>query len=104
MIGSRLKRLRNNLGITQTELGNALGISKSLVSKYEIGRHEAPDDIKIKLAKYFNVSVDYFIGVIHEPISYKSRSKIKTVIIPNDFTDDIKEIEKFIEFLKYKKR
>lgn len=105
MIGSRIKRLRNIRGITQTELGNAIGVSKGLVSKYEIGRHEAPDDIKIKLANYFNVSVDYFLGLSAEPVSCKGRNNIKSIIIPNDFTDDdIKDIEKYIEFLVYKKR
>lgn len=105
MIGKVIKRLREAYKLTQTQLGDAIGISKGLLSKYETNRSITPDDIKIKIAEYFNVSTDYLLGVIHEPISYKSRSKIKTVIIPNNFTDDdIKKIDEFIEFLVYKKR
>ncbi|WP_100066012.1 helix-turn-helix domain-containing protein [Miniphocaeibacter massiliensis] len=61
-IGDKIKTLRKEHNLTQTELGKILGIEKSTVSMYENNRSTPNDDIKIKIAKYFNISVDYLIG------------------------------------------
>ena len=64
MIGERLRIVRKNKGTTQKELSDVLGMKKSSISLYEIGKIDPPDEVKISIAKYFNISLDYLIGVI----------------------------------------
>ena len=59
-IGAKIKELREKAGMTQTELANKLGLSKSVVSAYEKGiRHPSYKVIPL-IAKIFNVSELYF--------------------------------------------
>ena len=69
MIGERLRELRKNKGLSQQKLSDILGLTKSAVSLYEKNKTEPNDKIKIIIAKYFDISVDYLIGVIDEEIS-----------------------------------
>ncbi len=62
MIGKRIKELRLEKGITQSELSNHLGLTPKMVSFYELEQRFPPQDIIIKLADYFNVSTDYLLG------------------------------------------
>lgn len=62
-IGARMKDLRRNRNISQTELAKHLGVSKSVISSYETGVHFPPYDILIKIANLFDVSTDYLLGV-----------------------------------------
>ena len=57
-----LKKLRNELKISQQTLANAIGTSQQSINKYE--NHSVEPDIAtlIALADYFNVSVDFLIG------------------------------------------
>ena len=61
-IGKNVKRLRQNKGITQEQLGEMLGISSQAVSKWENG--SALPDITVlpKLADYFGISIDELMG------------------------------------------
>lgn len=62
MLGKRIKELRLEKRITQSELSNYLGLTPKMVSFYELGQRFPPQDIIIKLADYFNVSADYLLG------------------------------------------
>lgn len=63
IFAERLKNLRDKKGQTQDEVGKAMGKSREAVSKYEIGERE-PDLVAVaSLAKYFNVSADYILGI-----------------------------------------
>ena len=62
-IGDRIKRLRNQRELSQTELGQLLGVSKSVVSSYENSVHMPPYDVLIHIAQIFGVSTDYLLGV-----------------------------------------
>lgn len=57
-----LKKLRAERKVSQEALGNIIGVSQQAVNKYE--NHNTEPDIAtlIKIADYFNVSVDYLIG------------------------------------------
>lgn len=57
-----LKELRLQSGMTQTELGNRLYVSKQAVSKWETGKAMPDIDLLVDIAKIFNVSVDYITG------------------------------------------
>lgn len=63
MFANTLKKLRENAGISQEELANALGISKSTVGMYEQGkRMPNTNTVLKKIAAYFGVTIDYLVG------------------------------------------
>ena len=58
-----LKLLRQENGVGQIELAQALGVSKGIISLWENGLREPSMSSLIALAKYFNVSIDYLVGL-----------------------------------------
>lgn len=54
--------LRRKSGLTQAELAQAVGMSKSAISMYECGKREPEFDILEAFADYFHVSVNYLLG------------------------------------------
>ena len=57
-----LLKLRKSKGATQKELADFLGISRQAYANYENGNREPDNNTLLKLASYFNVSVDYLLG------------------------------------------
>ncbi len=72
MTGERLCDLRKDRGMTQQQLADVLHLTKHNISAYERDYNEAPDDVKIAIAKYFHVSVDYLLGLTNRPNQYES--------------------------------
>lgn len=68
----RIKELREKSGIKQKDMANELGIGLSTLSQYETGKREPDMQTVIKIAKYFNVSVDYLIRATPESNSADS--------------------------------
>lgn len=62
MVYTRIKDLRTDLDLTQTQLSDALHISQRAYSHYENGSRDIPTDILIRLAEYYNVSIDYLLS------------------------------------------
>lgn len=58
----RLRDLREDADLSQTQIAEYLGMSQTGYSKYETGENEIPTQILIKLADYYKVSVDYLLG------------------------------------------
>ena len=58
----RLRELRDEKDLTQTEIAKMLGMSQTGYSKYETGENDIPTDVLIKLAKFYNTSIDYLLG------------------------------------------
>ena len=103
MIGERLQELRKDHGLSQEQLAQILGVSHYTVSSYECNRSDPDDKSKIILAKLFDVSVDYLLGLIDNPLSYNREQK--QIHLPKDFSEEeCAEAEKFIDFIKYKKQ
>ena len=63
----RLKELRKKKGISQLRLATELNTTQNTISRYETGEREPGIDELIKIADYFNVSVDYLIGRTESP-------------------------------------
>lgn len=65
----RIKELREEEGLKQTELANMLNIKQNTYSQYETGAREIPIEILIKLSKIYGVSTDYILELtdIQEP-------------------------------------
>ena len=67
ILGNNIKYLREKNNLSQKELANILNIANSTLSQYESGDRVPSDDIKIKIADYFNVSLDYLLGRTSNP-------------------------------------
>ena len=61
--GNTLKTLRLKERYTQAQLAQKLGLTKSVISAYETGLRLPSYDILINIAKIFNVSSDYLLGI-----------------------------------------
>ncbi len=71
----RLRNLREDNDMSQTALAKIIGMSQTGYSKYETGENDIPTAILIKLAKYYNTSIDYLLGLtdVKEPYPTSSR-------------------------------
>ena len=61
--GTRLKELRLQSGLTQKQLGERIGVTKSVISFYELRERTPSPEILVKLAATFCVSSDYLLGI-----------------------------------------
>lgn len=104
-LANRLKHLRKSSNLTQTDLGKILGVGKTTVSMYETNNSTPSDEIKLKIAEYFNVSLDYLLG----KTDIKNSSDTERTVALHSSTDydDLPqeakdEINNFIEYVKSK--
>ena len=67
----RIRDLREDKDLNQTEVAKYLGMSQTGYSKYETGENDIPTAILIKLADFYNVSTDYLLGRTNNPNFYK---------------------------------
>ena len=67
MIFKRIRDLREDRDITQKRMAEALNCSQQVYSNYELGQRDIPTDILIKLSRFYNVSVDYILGISNDP-------------------------------------
>ena len=98
MIGERLLELRKDAGLTQDDLAAILRINKHSISSYERDKSEPPDAIKIAIARYFNVSVDYLLGLteIPQPLDRQENS----FRLPKGFpARSVTELRHYAEYL-----
>ena len=58
---NRLKDLREDADLTQTQIASLLNISQVAYSYYEIGKRSIPLELLCKLADYYNTSIDYIL-------------------------------------------
>lgn len=61
--GKRLKELRRSAGYTQKQLGERIGLTKSVISFYEHQERSPSPGVLMKLAEVFHVSTDYLLGI-----------------------------------------
>ncbi|MBE6651794.1 MAG: helix-turn-helix transcriptional regulator [Ruminococcaceae bacterium] len=59
----RLRELRTAVGMNQIEMGEMLHMLQNQYSRYERGQRELPMHLFIELAKFYNVSLDYIVGL-----------------------------------------
>ncbi len=59
----RLRDLREDADLNQTQVAKFLGMSQTGYSKYETGENDIPTQVLIKLAKFYKTSVDYLLGI-----------------------------------------
>lgn len=67
----RIRDLREDKDLNQTQIAKMLGMSQTGYSKYETGENDIPTDILIKLARFYNTSIDYLLGETNNKTRYK---------------------------------
>ena len=74
----RIRALREDNDLTQKEIASILNMSQTGYSKYETGENDVPTKILIDLAKYYDTSIDYLLGItdVKEPY-LRSKKKLK---------------------------
>lgn len=103
MIGNRLKLLRKAKGVNQEELAAVIGVKASAVSMYETDKNDPSDQIKVIIAKYFNTTLDYLLGIIDEPVPYYSQDAF--LRLPEKMSSEEKILlSEFLEYLQYRGR
>lgn len=63
----RLRDLREDHDLTQEQLVAILGMHKTTYTNYEQGKREIPFALVIRLAQFYNVSIDYIAGLSNTP-------------------------------------
>lgn len=71
----RIRNIREDNDMTQSEIAQYLQCDQSLYSKYERGEREIPLFIVVRLAEYYKTSVDYLIGLTDERKPYPRKRK-----------------------------
>jgi len=66
----RLRDLREDHDLSQKKLSAFIGMSQTGYSKYETGENDIPTAILIKLARFYNTSIDYLLGETANPTRY----------------------------------
>ena len=59
----RLRDLREDADLNQTQVAKYLGMSQTGYSKYETGENDIPTQVLIQLARFYDTSVDYILGL-----------------------------------------
>ncbi len=67
IFGRNVASLRRQKGLSQTKLGNQLGVTKATISRIESANRAVSADVLIALADYFDVSLDYLVGRSDDP-------------------------------------
>ena len=110
VFGNRIAHLRRNNSLSQIEFAKLLNISNTTLSQYESGKRIPSDNIKIQIADYFNVSLDYLFGrtnIIDTADSILNKasnpSQLNTTYQGNDIPPEAaEEMIKFKDYLIHK--
>ena len=63
----RIRDLREDRDLKQRQLAEYLNCSQQVYSNYEMGQRDIPTDVLIKLSNFYDVSVDYILGLTSNP-------------------------------------
>lgn len=74
----RIRNLREDMDKNQTEVAEYLNCTQVAYSYYEIGKRDIPTATLIRLAKYYNCSVDYLLGITDVKEPYPEKKRVKT--------------------------
>ena len=71
MVYRRIHDLRVDHDLKQKQVAEHLGMSQTGYSKYEVGTNDIPTQILIRLARFYDVSIDYLLGETDNPKRYE---------------------------------
>ena len=67
MAYQRIRDLREDHDLKQREVAAYLNCSQRVYSNYELGQRDIPTEVLIRLSQFYNVSVDYLLGLTSNP-------------------------------------
>lgn len=92
----RLKQLRKALGFTQQEFADNIGVKRSTIAQYEIGRNEPIDPVVNVLCKQYNVSEQWLRTGEGEMFVQISREEELSMLLGNLLTDETAKYKRAI--------
>jgi transcriptional regulator with XRE-family HTH domain len=103
----RLKQLRLENKLTQSELADVLGLKPTAISNYESQRNEPSFEKLIMLSNYFEVSCDYLLGITDSYLPVVGEVLDRDIVEVFDMyqqldRDHVDELKKFTSYLLYK--
>ncbi len=72
---ARIRDLRIDRGLTQSQIAQVLNVKQNTYSQYEIGVLNYPLDVVIRLAEYYGTSTDYLLGLTDVAEAYPRRRR-----------------------------
>lgn len=66
----RIRDLREDRDLNQTQVAKMLNMSQTGYSKYETGENDLPTAVLIQLARFYDTSIDYILGETNDPRRY----------------------------------
>lgn len=93
VLGSRIKKERENLNLSREDLAKKLGVSYSAIAMYEQGNREPNNEIILKMCEIFNCTIDYLMG---KSIYRTSQEELKNYLkkeIEEDLIKNLKALE-----------
>ncbi len=67
----RIRDLREDADLKQSDIAEMLHCSQQVYSNYELGQRDIPTDVLIRLANFYKTNVDYLLGLTDTKIHYK---------------------------------
>lgn len=92
--GKRVAYIREREGLLQKELADMTGVTARNISDCERGISIPRDEIKIRIAKALNISMDYLMGLNDDIVSYDDKD---CIVLPKGFSQASKK--KVIEYI-----
>ena len=71
---NRIRDLREDKDLNQTQVARLLNMSQTGYSKYETGENDIPTEVLIKLAEFYDTSIDYLLNQTDNPRRYQSKT------------------------------
>ncbi len=100
--GERLRTLRTEAGLSQEELGNAIGVSARVVGYYETDdRFPKNQEILVAIAKTFQVSLDYLLD---NPVRHESSCPSRFCYMKSMDSEHRNMVNQYILFLRWQMR
>ena len=69
----RIRNLREDLDLTQAEIGQRINVPQRTYAYYESGERMIPPQVLIALARLYSVSVDYLLGLTDQKAPYSGK-------------------------------
>lgn len=102
MFNERLKLLRENYKLSQTEFGDHIGVTNQTVSNWENNNIAPSVEMVIKIAKYFNVSTDYLLDLDNQMSVKVDGISIEHMVHIQSLINDIRDLNVKVEKQKKK--
>ena len=108
-----IRGLREDRDYKQTDIARILGIKQQYYSKYETGEYELPVRHLLTLAKFYNVSMDYLVGLTDYEVHFEALDTVLSGdVTAGELISDILKLDKngrisvveYVSFLKNKQK